>query len=325
MRRRIYGLIFRNPGWTIEQVAAEARCPAGVAEQACEELVALGLLSPAAESPNGYLTVTPEAALTRLFSAEERQTTTHLQLVSKIRTSISSLVQDYTLLAEERRETVDIHTLPTPALVNAFLEDVGSTTRVRMRSMHPGGPPPEHVIDDMLLRDKEMESRGIRVETLYSRRAADVPYVAAYLADSARPGREVRIAEYLPLRLLLFDDDRAVLPIDPEDSGQGALALHGRTLVRSLHALYDYCWRDATPSLPSSAACGGAGEIVLDGQEQVVVRMLADGVKDEVIARHLGVSPRTLSRSIAQLMERLGVQTRFQAALRIARLGLLDD
>ncbi|MER5891360.1 helix-turn-helix transcriptional regulator [Streptomyces sp. NPDC001941] len=321
-RRKIYGLISRNPGWTLEEVAARAHCSRGEAEQLCDELSILGLLAPASEAPSGYLTVAPEAALTRLFSAEERQVTAHTQLVSRIRDSISTLARDYHRLSAERREQVEVQVLPHPALVNAFLEDAGSTARVRMRSMHPGGPPPEELIDDMLLRDKEMESRGIKVEALYLRRTAEVSYMAGYLADAVRPGREARTADYLPLRMLLFDDDVAVLPVNPEDSGQGALVVHGEVLVRSLHALYDYCWHNATPSHP--VASGQAVDLVLDGQERVIVRMLADGVKDEVIARRLGISSRTLSRTISSLMERLGAQTRFQAALRIAESGLLD-
>ncbi|MFF1836709.1 LuxR C-terminal-related transcriptional regulator [Streptomyces sp. NPDC058231] len=260
--------------------------------------------------------------MTRLFSAEERQTAAHTQLLSRIREAISTLARDYHRLSEERSEQVEVQILPNPALVNVFLEDAGSTARVRMRSMHPGGPPPEGLIDDMLLRDKEMESRGVRVEALYLRRTAEVPYMAGYLADAVRPGREARTADYLPLRMLLFDDDVAVLPVDPDDSGQGALVVHGQALVRSLHALYDYCWHSATPSHPVQAS--QTVDLVLDGPELVIVRMLADGVKDEVIARRLGISSRTLSRSISGLMERLGAQTRFQAALRIAELGLLN-
>ncbi|WP_234104863.1 helix-turn-helix domain-containing protein, partial [Streptomyces venezuelae] len=68
---------------------------------------------------------------------------------------------------------------------------------------------------------------------------------------------------------------------------------------------------------------GRAARPALDSQELVIVRLLADGVKDEAIARHLGVSSRTLSRLVSGLLDTLGVQTRFQAALRITELGLL--
>jgi DNA-binding NarL/FixJ family response regulator len=50
--------------------------------------------------------------------------------------------------------------------------------------------------------------------------------------------------------------------------------------------------------------------------------MLAEGVKDETIARQLGVSVRTLSRITSTLLKNLQVETRFQAGMKIVQLGL---
>ena len=42
------------------------------------------------------------------------------------------------------------------------------------------------------------------------------------------------------------------------------------------------------------------------------MRLLGLGLKDESIARYLGCSLRTVRRRVAALMDRHGVQTRFQ-------------
>jgi DNA-binding NarL/FixJ family response regulator len=55
----------------------------------------------------------------------------------------------------------------------------------------------------------------------------------------------------------------------------------------------------------------------------VVLELLQLGMKDETIARQLGVSLRTVRRRIAALMDDLGVDTRFQAGLEAARRGLI--
>ncbi|MFJ4336960.1 helix-turn-helix domain-containing protein [Streptomyces sp. NPDC088915] len=323
--RKAYGLLYRNPGWGLEEVSAAADCSPAETEEVCDRLLAMGLLRPAPSTPCGFTTVEPEAALARLVSHEERQSVAHAKRLAGIRSAITSLTTNFSDLRNERREPVEIETLTTPAVVNSFLEDAGSAVRTRMRSMHPGGPPPEDVIDGMLLRDKEMEGRNVEVDVLYQRRTAEVPYVAAYLRDASRPGREARTAESLPIRMILFDDDLAVLPINPADSSEGALAVHGRTLLSSLHAFYDHYWHNATlPHQPPPRHQGDpTARPALDSQELVIVRLLADGVKDEAIARHLGVSSRTLSRLVSGLLDTLGVQTRFQAALRITELGLL--
>jgi hypothetical protein len=49
------------------------------------------------------------------------------------------------------------------------------------------------------------------------------------------------------------------------------------------------------------------------------VQPLAERLKDEAIARQLGVSPHTVRRRIAALCTRLGVTTRFQAGLALGQ------
>lgn len=50
---------------------------------------------------------------------------------------------------------------------------------------------------------------------------------------------------------------------------------------------------------------------------------LARGGKDEIVARRLGVSTRTFRRRLLDLMQRLGVTSRFQIGATAARAGLL--
>jgi DNA-binding NarL/FixJ family response regulator len=52
--------------------------------------------------------------------------------------------------------------------------------------------------------------------------------------------------------------------------------------------------------------------------------MLAAGMKDEKIARSLGISLRTLSRLLSEVMQELGASSRFEAGVRAAKLGWLD-
>lgn len=68
-------------------------------------------------------------------------------------------------------------------------------------------------------------------------------------------------------------------------------------------------------------APGPAGP--LSPSEQETLELRCTGMKDEAIARHLGISPRTLNRRILRLMTVLGVSSRFQAGIQAARLGLV--
>ena len=54
-----------------------------------------------------------------------------------------------------------------------------------------------------------------------------------------------------------------------------------------------------------------------------VLALLAAGMKDDAIARQLGLSPRTVQRRVQVLCERLGARTRFHAGFLAAQHDLL--
>ncbi len=66
--------------------------------------------------------------------------------------------------------------------------------------------------------------------------------------------------------------------------------------------------RDADTSTPTS-------------EEIALLTMLRAGLKDQAIARQLGLSTRTATRRIAALMARLDATTRFQAGVEACARG----
>ncbi|MGW5971868.1 LuxR C-terminal-related transcriptional regulator [Streptomyces sp. NPDC055186] len=53
----------------------------------------------------------------------------------------------------------------------------------------------------------------------------------------------------------------------------------------------------------------------LTDRERQVLALLADGPSNRVIARRLGIAERTVKAHLTNLMRKLGVQTRLEAAL----------
>jgi DNA-binding NarL/FixJ family response regulator len=52
-----------------------------------------------------------------------------------------------------------------------------------------------------------------------------------------------------------------------------------------------------------------------------VLEQLMRGHTDVTASRRLNISPRTFSRRVAELLDYLGVQTRFQGGMEVARLA----
>ena len=55
-----------------------------------------------------------------------------------------------------------------------------------------------------------------------------------------------------------------------------------------------------------------------------ILRLMADGEKDEAISRRLSISVRTCRRHIADYMSQVGASSRFQAGVIASRNGHLD-
>ena len=73
-------------------------------------------------------------------------------------------------------------------------------------------------------------------------------------------------------------------------------------------------------------SCPGAGMKAVSRElHRTILRLLADGLKDEAIARRLGMSLRTTRRHVADILSELNVSSRFQAGVAAARSGLLEE
>ncbi|WP_447037839.1 hypothetical protein [Streptomyces sp. DSM 118878] len=129
---------------------------------------------------------------------------------------------------------------------------------------------------------------------------------------------EVRIARVPLMDCVVMDGRSALLIADSAIGPQVSLARAGG-VVGALHALFLAVWRGAVP-VPARIDWGGhaRAEFV-----QWVLGCLHSGMTDKQAADELSVSVRTYRRYVAEITAALGANSRFQAGLRAAELGLL--
>ncbi|WP_256104058.1 LuxR C-terminal-related transcriptional regulator [Streptomyces sp. ODS05-4] len=311
----------RRRSWDPADVAEEVGCTRQEAEQAVGYLRRTGLLVADPLRPSGFRTVSPDNALMSLLSLEDQLTEAWERERSRRHRHMMSLIQQFSLGAGASGE-VDVQVIPDALSLGDLIEESVLQSRVRTRTMHAKGAPSADAFDGMALRDVAVLNQGVRVRVLCARHVADDPRVADYLAEISHYGADVRTTEALPLRMVLVDDDLAILPVDRRGAARGGLAIRNRMITETLDAIFDFHWSAALPS--AHAVEESAGRELLSPWEKTVVRMMAAGAKDEAIARELGISTRTLSRKVSQMFDRLNVQSRFQAAIELSRLGVLD-
>ena len=68
-----------------------------------------------------------------------------------------------------------------------------------------------------------------------------------------------------------------------------------------------------------------AGRYNLTFRELTVLYLIAAGRADKEIAFQLGISPRTASKHVENILQKMGVASRTEASVRALREGLVGD
>jgi DNA-binding NarL/FixJ family response regulator len=218
-------------------------------------------------------------------------------------------------------ERVDVLRFTDRAELRRWLDERALLNRRDAVAMHPALAPND-VLRESLKVDLELLRRGVGFRMLVSRTAARRAGAAGYLSALERTGGQVRVADAVPLRMLVLDGAVVVTP-GSESEPPCDVVIHSEVVGRVLLAAFEHLWVGAEKYATFAGVGGGAAE-ELTAVHVRLLRALATGAKDEAIARQLGCSERTLRRLVAQTLEALGVRSRFAAGAKAAQLGLLD-
>lgn len=182
-------------------------------------------------------------------------------------------------------------------------------------------PPDENTAEPVAL------GRGVRFRAVLDRAALAEPGIVTDAIRSLHNGVQLRVADQLPMKLVLADADLGLVPLAVTPDGEpGAVLLHRSGLLDALDALFETVWRTAHP-LELSGTGGAAETTVERGQEgptdldRRILALLLAGLTDQAVATQLGVSPRTLQRRLRHLMDLAGVRTRMQLGGHAVRNG----
>lgn len=167
--------------------------------------------------------------------------------------------------------------------------------------------------------ETDVLGQGVSVRGIYAPEAFELPGAYDQAMAAVRAGEDARVHGDVPLKLAIADRAEAILPLAGDGVVDSALVIRAPTVVSALVRLFELLWTQAWP-LPvwdRSATPGPTSAV-----DHELLALLATGIKDEAIARDLGISVRTLGRRVGRLLDSLGVRTRFQAGLHAGRDGL---
>ncbi len=317
----VYRFMLTHRDWGVAQIAKGLGWSEACVEEALNRLADLMLLRRSREAPSRLAPVHPELGLQALLQRQEAQLLKQQQRLAESQAATAELIAEYTGLYS-RNINQDVYWLEGMDSVQNRLEELAERTRsVCMSFMPGGGQSPESLAASKPL-DELMLQRGVKVLTVYLDSMRNHLPTYNYACWLSAHGGEVRTTPTLPLRMVLFDREAALLPVNPEHTRKGAVQVNFPAVILALTVLFKQTWE--------SGAVLGGGETPqaaddLTSQERELLRLLSQGLTDAAAAHRLGVSLRTERRMIAGVMQRLDARSRFQAAFRAAQRDWIPE
>lgn len=286
------------------------------AAQVEQRLIALSLLRPMPGEPDLLIPVSPDAAVADLVGPAESHIRDVQREVTEIRSAMGALRSTYFASRQQRNQAEAFDVISDVHALQAVLDEQGERCRSEMLTAQPGGARPSNLLANARPKTLERLRRGVRIRHLYQHTARSDLATTSYVRAVTEHGAEVRTTDELIDRIVIYDREVAFLPEPPVDGrARGAVVVREPTLVAFICRVYEHLWSGATQFTPGSEE---SAEIT-DDLKRSIIKLMAQGYKDELVARRLGMSVRTCRRYISQIMLSVDATSRFQAGVNIAQ------
>lgn len=308
LEERIYRALVQEPRATLTQLASTVGRSVVVTRRALDRLESAGLISRQGK-PTRFIPTAPDMAIEALIMRRREE-------LERCRIAAAELLRQYRQAANRSVDVVEL-IAGREASLQRYIQLL---TTARSEVLMFDKPPYIGPMDNPL--ELEVLARGINWRAIYAPEALDQPDRLAQLGVWKAAGEQARICANVPLKLLLVDRRVALLPLTADSRGaeNTAILVHPSSLLTTLGLLFDMLWEQSLP------LASGAGDVHAppDGLQDVdrsLLQLLTAGVKDQAIARQLGISLRTVRRRTANLMTDTGVTSRFQLGVLASRRG----
>ena len=221
------------------------------------------------------------------------------------------------LIERAGNRQVDVVRVDDRAVLLEALGKIAADTRQEVCSTLPGGPYGLDYLRSSWDDDVAVLRRGVAIFAIYQADAAREPAVLRYLTEFTAVGAQVRVTARVRHRTIIVDRSVAVVGVEEDSLRNPFLLVREPAMVRSFHAQFAALWKSA-----HSVGIGPEDSLSSDTVRETL-EILKQGFTDEVAARKLGVSVRTVRRRVAAVMDLLGAASRFEAGVKAVEAGWL--
>jgi DNA-binding CsgD family transcriptional regulator len=314
----VYRALLTRPGSTAATLATVLGIRASELDKPLTRLEEMGLVR--VDDDELLTAVSPMLAEATVLGAEDLELGARRADLEARRNALRQLVPDWnTALSEAAHDSAVDIVCDQQAISNVLLH-YADNCRTELLSVAPGHVPTTRVDGRTRAANLYSLRRGIKTRALYQHTALRDRASRAYLHELAGNGAKIRLAASVPGRSLVVDGTVALLPIPTDEPAQHGLAVvREPNVVAWVIATFEQLWGEAAPY--EQLIAKQPQETVIDHTLAAILRLMADGEKDEAISRRLSISVRTCRRHIADYMAQVGATSRFQAGVIAARSG----
>lgn len=317
----LYRAVLSHPGSTMADAAQQLECEANDLDKPLRRLAEMGLVR--VEDGDRLTAISPMLAEATVLGAEDLELGARRASIEARRNAIRRLVVDWNeVLSLPATARLSIEVVRDQAQIGNVMMHYADRCESELLSVAPGRLPRTRLDSRTRIANLYSARRGVRSRLIYQHAALRDRHTRSYLTELADNGSKIRFAASVPGRSLVVDGETALLPVPLDDSTQyGLVVVHEPNIVSWVIATFEQLWAEAQPLEDVMSRQGGSAE--LDQTRAAILRLMAEGEKDEAISRRLSISVRTCRRQIADYMAQVGATSRFQAGVIAARSGHL--
>ena len=310
---RLYLHVLRRGGASVVEVAQRFDLTEAEVVPKLEQLRDMGLISRRMGDADGYSAVDPRYSF-RAISDRFGEN------VRRIHEGTPALADYFDRAIAVTAESAETRVLTDPDAIAGWY----SRLQLQVTSEFMAFDRPPYVTASLDPLEGVSLDRGISWRAIYAASSFEIGGIWEEVEGLAQQGEQSRVVPDLPLKLAIADRSIALLSLTHEAGHIETLVTESGPLVAALCDLFEFYWERAL-RIPDNRSLEGA--LGTDRhrppthEEQSLLALIGAGLKDDVIARQLGMSPRTLRRRSQDLMTELGADNRFQAGVEAARRG----
>lgn len=308
---RVYHLVLRSAAAAEQDVAASLGTTLTALRHALHRLVAAGLV----EVDHGVVRPSPpEDALGRLIAQEARRQQNVAGRLESLRAMLPALAREHRSAQAPRGELFALEVFDGGDVVD-LIGGLAATSTGDLLWLIPDQwrSPFGRELDDLVI---DLIRSGRRSRAIYPARVLEE--APGGVRARAGAGEHVRVLASVPTRLAIAGGGVALMPGRWGVHDERRIVVRQESIVSALTMLFESMWERAVSVPGLDGRVTGASRFAT---RRLLLDQLGSGANDEQIARSLGLSLRTVRRRVAEILDELGVDSRFQAGVEAVRRG----